>query len=137
MNKRVKRIITLNSMMLFVLIAFLIFSELASKFSFGECLFLKTFHLYCPGCGGTRSLKALINFDIISSFRYNACLPLAVIIYIYYNVRYIVAIVRKNEAYFEKEKYVLLKYYSVFVIVNFILRNILLVAFKIDLIGML
>lgn len=39
----------------------------------------------CPGCGGTRSFYALMNGDIISSFKYNAFVPVmsifAIIIY--------------------------------------------------------
>ncbi len=35
------------------------------------CPFYSLFDLYCPACGNTRSVKALINGDILSSLRYN------------------------------------------------------------------
>lgn len=37
-------------------------------FQEGACRFSQTFHLYCPGCGGTRSVKHLLHFDLIRSF---------------------------------------------------------------------
>ena len=36
-----------------------------------ECMFYKFTHILCPGCGGTRSLKALLNGNILLSLRYN------------------------------------------------------------------
>ena len=135
MNKRVEKIIILNAIVLFSVIAFVILTDIAIKHNFGECLLLKIFHIYCPGCGGTRSLRALLRFDIVSSFRLNAILPLGVALYIYYNLRYIIALIKKDETYFDKETYRLIKYYAFFVLAYFIVRNILLLAFKIDLIG--
>ena len=37
-------------------------------FQEGACRFSQTFHLYCPGCGGTRSVKHLLHFDLVRSF---------------------------------------------------------------------
>lgn len=36
-----------------------------------SCIFYSTFHLYCPACGNTRSVAALLYGDILSSLRYN------------------------------------------------------------------
>lgn len=38
---------------------------------FPACPFFKTFDLYCPGCGNTRSVFSILNGDILSSLRYN------------------------------------------------------------------
>lgn len=39
-----------------------------------ECMFHKFTGLYCPGCGGTRSLHFLLNGDIIRSLLYHPIL---------------------------------------------------------------
>lgn len=38
---------------------------------FPPCRFNRIFHLYCPGCGNTRSVISLLNFDVVSSIKYN------------------------------------------------------------------
>ncbi len=39
--------------------------------NWSPCIFYSITHLYCPSCGNTRSLKALLHGDILSSLRYN------------------------------------------------------------------
>jgi len=36
-----------------------------------ECVFKKTIHIACPGCGLTRSLKSILSLDFISSIEHN------------------------------------------------------------------
>lgn len=36
-----------------------------------SCPFYKFYHLYCPACGNTRSVTALLNGNILLSLRYN------------------------------------------------------------------
>ena len=38
---------------------------------FPACLFRRLTGLYCPGCGNTRSVLALLHGDIFTSLRYN------------------------------------------------------------------
>ena len=38
---------------------------------FPPCPFYRLFHLYCPACGNTRSILALLRLDIVGSLRYN------------------------------------------------------------------
>jgi hypothetical protein len=42
------------------------------------CLFHLLTHLYCPGCGVTRALHALVHGDIALAFRMNAMAMLAI-----------------------------------------------------------
>lgn len=37
-----------------------------------ECMILNTTGLYCPGCGGTRSILALLERDVATAARHNA-----------------------------------------------------------------
>lgn len=39
-----------------------------------ECPYHKYLHLWCPGCGATRMVKALLHFDFYQAFRYNPLL---------------------------------------------------------------
>jgi len=55
------------------------------------CIFYKLTGLYCPGCGITRSLLALIKFDLYQAFRYN------IIIYIITPVMVVQEIIRHRE----------------------------------------
>ncbi len=52
---------------LFALI-FIAFFELNLKW---ECVFKKFIYIACPGCGLTRSLRAIFSFDLIASIKYN------------------------------------------------------------------
>jgi len=49
---------------------------------FPPCLFYSIFHLYCPGCGNTRSVMAIFHGDIFSSLRYNI-VPLLLLIILF------------------------------------------------------
>ena len=40
-------------------------------FQEGRCEFSKVFHLYCPGCGGTRAIQYLLHGKILSSLLSN------------------------------------------------------------------
>ena len=45
-----------------------------------ECIFKYIFNISCPGCGLTRSFKAIINLDFYSAIRYNILgIPLFII----------------------------------------------------------
>ena len=37
-----------------------------------SCPFYARFHLYCPACGNTRCIKALLSGNLLSALRYNA-----------------------------------------------------------------
>jgi len=43
------------------------------------CPFYSIFHLYCPACGNTRSVLALLRGDFLSSLRYNI-IPILLIV---------------------------------------------------------
>ena len=51
------------------------------------CLFNKVTHLCCPGCGGTRSFRALLRGDIITSLYDYPPLLYAIIVYIVFMTR--------------------------------------------------
>ena len=134
MQKRTKHLIIANILVLLAVIGFIIVSYIFMQTDTGKCTFLDKFKLYCPGCGGTRSLYALLQLNIIKSFVYNPAVPLGVATYIYYNVRAIIAIKRNDENYFIKQKYMIIPIVAIVIILYFVVRNILLFN-GIDLIG--
>jgi hypothetical protein len=44
------------------------------------CPFYTTFNLYCPACGNTRSLEALLRGEFIAALRYNITIPFLVLL---------------------------------------------------------
>ena len=48
------------------------------------CLFHKITGLYCPGCGITRMISSIINFDFYQAFRYNPLIFILFILFIIY-----------------------------------------------------
>lgn len=52
----------------------------ANNFTLPQCLTYKYFGIYCPGCGMTRSVIALINGDILLSLRNNALIILGILL---------------------------------------------------------
>lgn len=60
---------------------FLIRDHLISVTSyFPPCTFYSIYHLYCPSCGNTRSVIALLHGDILSSLRYNIVILISIIL---------------------------------------------------------
>ena len=109
-------------------------------FQEGPCGFSQTLHLYCPGCGGTRAVKYLLQFDPIRSFLanpiplYTAILLLRIWVALLHNV-----ICCKEDA-SEAKRWKLLYQWEmwgilVVVIGFFFLRNLALVLLKWDFLG--
>ena len=97
------------------------------------CLMLEYLHIYCPACGGTRAFKALLQFDIISSIRYNPIVVIGAVLFVIYEIGMIKGLMSK------KERECLVKPWMVYVVVGFwmtyaIVRNVLL-CYGIDLTG--
>ena len=56
-----------------------------THFTFPTCPSVQYFHIYCPGCGSTRAVKALLSGNILLALRQNLSIPvLTVIAALYY-----------------------------------------------------
>ena len=55
-------------------------SLITAAYHFPPCILYSTFHLYCPACGNTRSVIALLNLDFASAFRYNIVPPILLLL---------------------------------------------------------
>ena len=100
----------------FIVLAIIVFYSL----SFG-CLFHKITGLYCPGCGITRLLLAILKFDFYQAFRFNPLVFILLIVYLLYEViNLILKLLKRNKI--KVNKYVL--YFILIIIVAFgIMRN--------------
>lgn len=99
------------------------------------CALHDIMHLYCPGCGGTRALFAMLHGHLWQSFCYNPALLLGTLLILYYELGVIVTLVKKNGKCYYYRKGTIVYLYLIFLGVFTIVRNVLLVACKIDMLG--
>ena len=94
------------------------------------CAFSRSAHLYCPGCGFTRAVRALLSFDILASLGAHPFALIGIGVIGYYEVALFRAArgrgcVRAWPAVF----------YAFGLLGFFLIRNLLLVLFSIDFLG--
>lgn len=111
MNKN--RIINIEIILIY-LILFLLFYVLNFDWTCPIKYFL---HIECPGCGLTRSFKALIHLDIISSIKYNL-LGIPIFLIVIVSIFYLLKDIIKGE---NKTTNFILKYISKYYIVIFLI----------------
>lgn len=122
-----------------LLAASLIYGYITSySISTGEeiivCFFKESLHIYCPGCGGSRSLYYLLRLDIIKSFIYFPALIISLFIILELDVRAAVSFVKDDPSpifKFNKNELLII---PIVIFLNFFIRNILLFS-GIDYIG--
>lgn len=64
---------------------------------FLPCWFNLVTGYLCPGCGGTRSFFSLMEGDIVSSFKYNAFVPIMLMFAIVVYVRMFIKVVLERD----------------------------------------
>lgn len=95
------------------------------------CAIHEMFHVYCPGCGGTRALFALLHGHILQSLFYNPAVLLGLVLIFYYEIGAIVTLVKKNGTCYYQKGWLLYGYLIVIIIFT-IVRNYLLIGFRFD-----
>ena len=91
--------------------------------------------IYCPGCGGSRSLDAFMRLDFLRSFYYYPAIPIAAVIVLIYDVRLALSLIKKNTKYTDGLRFYSFILIPIVMILTFVLRNVLLFCFKIDTLG--
>ena len=98
------------------------------------CPFKRVFFLYCPGCGGTRAVEALLRGDLLTSVRSNPVVVWGLVLCIWQYIRMVRSYIRRDRACFRIPSW---SWISVIVIILtfFVVRNLLLVFAGYDYLG--
>ena len=118
--KRLKNILIFLSTNLFAFIC------MSGKFKL-DCILKKILGIRCPACGLTRSIKALLEFDIITSFKYNIFGPIIFILFIIFIVSMLKDIIKDENNTIKYTYKILSKYYYIIIIcliISMIINNI-------------
>lgn len=97
------------------------------------CVFKLLTQSYCPFCGGTRSIGALLHFDFLSALRCNALVVVSAVMLLGYEVKTFLFILQRKSSPFSLPRW-FLSAYAILVMVFFFGRNLLLWC-GVDLIG--
>lgn len=97
------------------------------------CVLYQVFGLYCPGCGGTRAVSALLRGQLLNSLWYHPLVPYTVIIFGGFMVTQTLERLHVPKVKGWKFHPWYLYMAVVLLFANFIVKNILLIAFGITL----
>ena len=97
------------------------------------CLFNKITGLYCPGCGGTRSVRALLHGHLIKSLWYHPFVFYGAVMYAIYMITNTIKRYINHNFYGMKYKDIYIYIWIAILFLNVIIRNIMLVKFNISL----
>lgn len=101
------------------------------------CLFHEWTGLYCPGCGGTRAVKALLGGHPLLSFLYHPVVPYCAVLAVWFLIRLLVYRKTGDPKYrpYLENGYVYAG--AGIIVINFIVKNYLLLAEGLDVLALL
>ncbi len=102
--------------------------------SFPTCGMNRLLHIYCPGCGGTRALKALLQGKFLTSLRANPLVLWGSLLALLQYLRAIRALILRDPYACPIRSWSWISIIAI-ALALFILRNILLIFFGIDYLG--
>ena len=74
----------------------LIAALILKNFTLWECPVHQLFHIWCPSCGATRALTALMHGDILLALRQNAVVIAAIIVLLALYIELVLRVFGKN-----------------------------------------
>jgi hypothetical protein len=107
-------------------IGWLIYPHFAEVLGIDGCRFKEATGLYCPGCGGTRSARALLSGHIIKSVIYHPFVPYCIFLWILYEGSHLLEMLHVPRIKGMKFRDIY-AYIGVYILlINFLLKNFLL-----------
>ncbi len=97
------------------------------------CAFHQLTHLYCPGCGGTRAIRSLMQGDIIKSLYYHPVVSYGVGFILFFMISHTVKYVTRGKIKGIKYRNVYLYIAIVIIVINVIWKNYQLIVYGIKL----
>ncbi|MDO4283068.1 MAG: DUF2752 domain-containing protein [Clostridia bacterium] len=98
------------------------------------CAILEKTGYYCPGCGGTRAVKALLHGDILSSLKYHPLVLYIVIVFGAFMILNTISLIFKRDFSGMRVKTSLLLSMPVIIVIQFMIKNLLLIIWNIRII---
>lgn len=102
---------------------------------FPPCLAKYILHIYCPGCGGTHSVRYLLSLRFLDAFLANPLVPCGAIVLLYYWIRMLVALIRGKGKCVYRMWLGWLWGMLILMIAFFLIRNCLLIFCHYDFLG--
>ena len=87
-NRSLKQQLLALGLAVAVCVIYLFFGDMLGVYV--PCIFRKITHLYCPGCGITRMLAAILTGDFYQALRYNPLICILLPLAIVYLVDYLI-----------------------------------------------
>lgn len=97
------------------------------------CVWITFFGVYCPGCGGTRAVEAFMKGDFIQSFLYHPVVPYVAIFVLCYVFSHTLNILTKGKTKAMAFRSVYLYALLAIILLQWLIKNILKLAFFIEL----
>lgn len=106
--------------------AYLVGSAMGEGRELIDCVFQRNFLLYCPGCGGSRSLYYFMRLDIIKAFIYYPALPYSAVVLLVADIKALMSFIKDDLSYIRNFKNIYLILIPIIILLNFLVRNVLL-----------
>lgn len=100
---------------------------------FPACWFFSRWHIYCPACGGTRAMEALIQGNILQSLYWNPAVPIGAAFVVAYLISQTAWRLRKKRGWVLLYKHPWLIAFMGLMAVNCIVRNLIWMVWHIAL----
>lgn len=132
MNRNIKKYTFIFILLNFSILAISVFynflfeEKLLSVFSDG-CAFKNLFGFYCPGCGGSRSLNALLSLRLWRSFLYYPAIPYTAFLVLVIDIRLLFSIIKKKD-FLSSFRYNLFIGVPIIIMLNFFIKNAFLLV---------